>query len=64
MKQMIFTFAGTIASFIDDDWRLVERLVDFHHLNSNEHKGQHAAKAFVKSTAKRGGLPKICSPCR
>ncbi|TFY58846.1 hypothetical protein EVJ58_g6152 [Rhodofomes roseus] len=30
--QMMYTFAGTIASFIDDDWQLIERLVDFRHL--------------------------------
>lgn len=56
---MIFTFAGTIAHFIDDDWNLVERLIDFYHLENNEHSGQHAAKAFVRSASKRGGLNKI-----
>ena len=43
---MVFTFAGTIANFIDDDWNLIERLVDFHHLEDDEHKGQYAAKAL------------------
>jgi hypothetical protein len=56
---MVFTFAGTIASFIDDDWKLVERLVDFYHIQDKEHEGQYAAKGFVKSAAARGGLDKI-----
>ena len=36
---MVFSFAGTIASFVTDDWELVERVVDFHHLEENEHEG-------------------------
>ena len=56
---MIFTFAATLGNFIDDDWNLVERLVDFYHLEDDEHKGQQAAKAFVRSTAGRGALDKI-----
>ena len=56
---MVFSFAGTIAHFIDDDWKLVERLVDFHHMGEKEHAGAYAAKAFVKSAADRGGLKKI-----
>jgi hypothetical protein len=56
---MVFSFAGTIAHWIDDDWQLVERLVDFHHMGDKEHAGAHAAKAFVKSASKRGGLSKI-----
>ncbi len=59
-RQMVFTFAGTLAHFIDDDWLLIERLVDFYHIQDDEHKGQQAAKAFVSSAAKRGGLDKIC----
>ena len=56
---MVFSFAGTIAHFIDDDWNLVERLVDFHHMGDKEHAGAYTAKAFVKSAAGRGGLKKI-----
>jgi len=56
---MVFSFAGTIAHFIDDDWNLVKRLMDFHHMGDKEHAGAYAAKAFVKSVAGRGGLKKI-----
>ena len=61
-KQMVFTFAGTIANFINDDWKIVGRLIDFYHIEDKEHKGEHAGAAFVKSAAGRGGLDKM-SPC-
>ncbi|KAL1939855.1 hypothetical protein VTO73DRAFT_9555 [Trametes versicolor] len=50
-RQMVFTFAGTLAHFIDDDWKLVERLVDFYHIQDDEHKGQQAAKALTMDNA-------------
>jgi len=28
-----------IAHFVDDDWNLVERLLDFHHMGDKEHAG-------------------------
>jgi len=57
--QMVFSFAGTLASFIDDDWKLVERLIDFKLLDDDDHQGKNAAKAFMKSALSRGGLDKI-----
>ncbi|KAF5372081.1 hypothetical protein D9758_005095 [Tetrapyrgos nigripes] len=57
-RQMIFSFSGVIAHWIDDDWKLVECLVDFKHLESQEHAGEYAAKAFIQSASKRGGLNK------
>ena len=63
MRQMMFSFAGTLAHFIDDDWNLVEWLVDFNHLEDNEHRGEDAAKAFVHSASKRGGLNKTSMIC-
>ncbi len=27
---MMFSFTGTIANWITDDWKLVERVIDFH----------------------------------
>jgi len=56
---MVFSFMGTIAHFVDDDWNLIERLVDFHHMGDKEHASAYAAKAFVKSAADQGGLNKI-----
>ena len=60
---MMFTFAGTLAHFINDDWELVEQLIDFRHLVIDEHKGVHAAKAFVKSGTAHGSLSKISGFC-
>ena len=57
---MIFTFSGSIAHFIDNNWNLVEWLVDFHEVGDKEHAGVYAAKAFVKSAADCGSLKKIC----
>ncbi|KAF7794098.1 hypothetical protein EIP86_005228 [Pleurotus ostreatoroseus] len=58
-RQMVFTFAGTIASFVNKDWELIERLVSFQHLDDNDHKGEYAAKVFVNGAAKREGLDKM-----
>ncbi|THU83759.1 hypothetical protein K435DRAFT_615533, partial [Dendrothele bispora CBS 962.96] len=38
-RQMIFSFAGTLAHWIDDDWKLVECLIDFKYLDTKEHVG-------------------------
>ena len=56
---MVFTFAGTITSFIDEDWQLIERMVNFYHIQDKDHEGEWAAKAFIKTAAERGGLDKI-----
>jgi hypothetical protein len=58
-SQMVFPFAGTIAHFMDDDWNLVECLVDLYHLGDKEHAGAYAVKAFVKSAAGQGRLKNI-----
>ena len=36
---MIFAFAGTIATWITEDWQLVERVLDFKALHRSEHTG-------------------------
>lgn len=56
---MVYTFAGTIAHWIDDDWNMVERLVSFYHIDDRDHEGKYAGKAFVRSAAEKGGLEKI-----
>jgi hypothetical protein len=53
---MVFTFAGTLASFIDEDWQLIEQMVNFYHIQDKDHEGEWAAKAFIKTAAERGGL--------
>ncbi|EED82988.1 eukaryotic translation initiation factor 3 [Postia placenta Mad-698-R] len=34
--QMVFSFAGTISNFIDDNWALIEHLIDMHPLGDDE----------------------------
>jgi len=57
---MMFSFAGTIASWISDDWELIERVVDFHPIADKEHEGQYAAQGFAKAMSDMGVLNKIC----
>jgi hypothetical protein len=59
MKQMVHTFACTIGCFIDEDWRLVEHVLDFKVLEDKDHEGLYAGRAFVDGLRKRGGLNKI-----
>ncbi|PPR07539.1 hypothetical protein CVT24_007136, partial [Panaeolus cyanescens] len=46
-KQMIYSFACSIAYFISENWELSERVIDFKPLESKEHEGVHAARSFV-----------------
>jgi hypothetical protein len=56
---MVFTFACTVGSFINEDWELIERVVDFKPLEDKEHEGLYAGKAFVDGARKHGGLDKM-----
>lgn len=56
---MVYTFACTIGSFVDDDWTLIERVVDFKPLAEREHEGLFGGLAFVKCARERGGLDKM-----
>lgn len=58
-KHMIYTFACTTAFYINDDWELVEHVIDFKPLEANEHEGIHAGYAFFTGARQRGGLSKI-----
>jgi hypothetical protein len=58
---MMFTFAGTIASWIDDDWNLVDRVIDFRSIAELEHQGEYAARGFIKTAMAFNALEKICS---
>jgi hypothetical protein len=58
-RQMIYTFACTIASFIDDNWNLIEQVIDFKLLESKEHEGYYTVQAFIQSAHKIGSLNKM-----
>lgn len=36
---VLYTFACTVASFINEDWELIERVIDFKPLEDKEHEG-------------------------
>ena len=55
----MYTFACTIGSFIDDDWKIVERIVDFKPLAEKEHQGLQGGLAFVNGARAIGGLNKM-----
>lgn len=56
---MRFTFAGSIAGWIDNDWNLVERVIDFHPIADKEHEGEYAAIGLAKVLQDLGILDKI-----
>ena len=61
--QMVYTFAGSIGCFINDDWEIIERVIDFKPLEDKEHAGLYGGKAFVDGASKIGSVDKISSPC-
>jgi len=58
---MVYTFSCTIGRFIDDNWNLIERVVDFKPLNLREHEGKFAALAFIEGARAIGSLNMISS---
>jgi hypothetical protein len=38
---------------------MVERMVNFYHIQDKDHEGEWAAKVFVNMAAERGGLDKM-----
>jgi hypothetical protein len=58
---MVYTFACTVGCFINDDWEIIERVIDFKPLEDKEHEGLYGGKAFADSARKIGGLDKISS---
>ena len=58
-KQMVYTFACTVASFIDDEWDLIECVIDFKPLEDKEHEGYLGGMVFINGACQRGGLDKM-----
>ena len=61
--QMVYSFACSVACFINDDWELIEHVIDFKPLEDKEHEGLHGGKAFVEGACKVGGFNKISLTC-
>ncbi|KAF5317764.1 hypothetical protein D9619_012500 [Psilocybe cf. subviscida] len=49
-RQMVYSFACSIAAWIDSDWNLVTRVVDFKALKDKEHEGVDGGLAFVNGS--------------
>ncbi|KAF8236747.1 hypothetical protein L208DRAFT_1108737, partial [Tricholoma matsutake] len=43
---MVYMFARMITCFINDDWQIVEHIIDFRPLENKEHEGFFAGKVF------------------
>jgi hypothetical protein len=56
---MTHSYAGTVAFFINSNWLLVERVVDFKVVGELEHQAAYAAYNFMESARKRGGGNKM-----
>ena len=56
---MMFVFTSTIANWVDEDWKLIKYVIDFHSLREDEHKGIKAEHALLKSIQKQGSANKI-----
>jgi hypothetical protein len=52
--QMVYTFACTIGCFINEDWEIIECVVDFKPLEDKEHQGLYGGKAFADGASKIG----------
>jgi hypothetical protein len=56
---MMFAFAGTIATWIDDDWNLVERVVGFNQVDRHEHTGSGSARVLFEVMKNIGTASKM-----
>jgi hypothetical protein len=55
----MYTFACSVGCFINDDWEIVEHVIDFKPLEDKEHEGLYSGKAFADGACKIGSLKKI-----
>ncbi|KAF7362862.1 Dimer-Tnp-hAT domain-containing protein [Mycena venus] len=58
-RSMMFTFAGSIGSWITEDWELVERVLDFHPIEDKEHEGKYAGAAMARRLSELGVLEQL-----
>lgn len=56
---MMFSFAGTIACWITEDWELIERVVAFQPIADKGHQGEYAAMGFAQAMSEMEVLDKI-----
>ena len=59
----MFAFAGTIATWIDDDWNLVERVIGFNQIDRHEHTGSGSARVIFEAMRNIGSASKMSMFC-
>ena len=57
--QMVYMFACLIRCFINNDWEIIERVIDFKPLEDKDHEGLYGGKAFTDGACKISGFDKI-----
>lgn len=55
----VYTFACSVGCFINNDWKIIECVIDFKPLENKEHEGLDGGKAFINGAYKIGSLDKI-----
>lgn len=48
MKLMVYNFICTVVFFIDNNWNLTERVIDFRPLDGKSHKGFMQQRPLLK----------------
>jgi hypothetical protein len=56
---MVYTFTCSIGCFINDDWEIIEHMIDFKLLKDKEHEGLYSSKVFTDGACKIDGFDKI-----
>ena len=56
---MMYMFACSIVCFVNDDWEIIECVIDFKPLEDKEHERLYGGKAFADGVCKIGCLDKI-----
>ena len=56
---MMFVFAGTIATWIDDDWNLIKCVVGFSQVDRHEHTGSGSARVLFEAMQSIGSASKM-----
>jgi hypothetical protein len=56
---MVYTFACSAGCFINDDWEIIECVIDFKPLEDKEHEGLYGGRAFADGARRIECLDKI-----
>ena len=59
LPGMMFAFAGTIATWINDDWNLIKRVIGFSQVDRHEHTGSGSVRVLFEAMQNIGSASKI-----